>query len=91
MTPTRRGWLWLLAAGAFEIGFTTCSLWSPTLKNNIAMAMIDAPHFKGEGELWAEFYIKRELIWQKRRVRCKVVPRPFFAPERRKLTPPLDR
>jgi hypothetical protein len=24
-------------------------------------------------------------------VRCKVVPRPFFAPERRKLTPPLDR
>jgi hypothetical protein len=41
--------------------------------------------------LWAEFYIKRELVWQKRRVRCKVVPRPFFAPERRKLTPPLDR
>ena len=53
--------------------------------------MVDAPHYKGEGELWAEFYIKRELIWQKRRVRCKVVPRPFFAPERRKLTPPLDR
>jgi hypothetical protein len=55
------------------------------------MAMVDAPHYKGEGELWAEFYIKRELVWQKRRVRCKVVPRPFFAPERRKLTPPLDR
>ena len=53
--------------------------------------MSDAPHYKGEGELWAEFYIKRELIWQKRRVRCKIVPRPFFAPERRKLTPPLDR
>jgi aminomethyltransferase len=77
--------------GGREIGFTTCSLWSPTLKNNIAMALIDAPHYKGEGELWAEFYIKRELVWQKRRVRCKVVPRPFFAPERRKLTPPLDR
>jgi quaternary ammonium compound-resistance protein SugE len=24
MTPVRRGWLWLLAAGVFEIGFTTC-------------------------------------------------------------------
>ena len=24
MTRVQRGWLWLLAAGAFEIGFTTC-------------------------------------------------------------------
>ena len=77
--------------GGREIGATTCSMWSPTLKNNIAMAMLDAPHFEGRGELWAEFYIRRELVWQKRRVRCRIVPRPFFAPERRKLTPPLDR
>jgi aminomethyltransferase len=77
--------------GGKEVGATTCSLWSPTLKNNIAMAMIDAPHHLGQGELWAEFYIKRELIWQKRRVRCRIVERPFFAPERRKLTPPNDR
>jgi len=77
--------------GGKEIGATTCSLWSPTLKNNIAMAMIDAPHHVGPGELWAEFYIKRELVWQKRRVRCRIVERPFFSPERRKLTPPNDR
>jgi hypothetical protein len=55
------------------------------------MAMLDAPHYLGQGELWAEFYIKRELVWQKRRVRCRIVERPFFAPERRKLTPPNDR
>jgi aminomethyltransferase len=77
--------------GGKEIGATTCSLWSPTLKNNIAMAMIDAPHHQGQGELWAEFYIKRELVWQKRRVRCRIVERPFFSPERRRLTPPADR
>jgi aminomethyltransferase len=77
--------------GGKQVGATTSSLWSPTLKRNIAMAMIDAPHHLGQGELWAEFYIKRELVWQKRRVRCKLAPRPFFAPERRKLTPPHDR
>lgn len=77
--------------GGKEVGYTTCSLWSPTLKRNIAMAMINAPHHLGQGDLWAEFYIRRELVWQKRRVRCKITPRPFFAPERRKLTPPQDR
>ncbi len=77
--------------GGNEVGATTCAMWSPTLKSNIAMAMVDAPHHEGRGELWAEFYIRRELVWQKRRVRCRIVPRPFYTPERRKLTPPLDR
>ena len=74
-----------------RVGATTSALWSPTCKRNIAMAMVDAPHFNSKAGLWAEIYVKRELIWQRRMVRCRIVERPFYSPERRKLTPPNDR
>jgi aminomethyltransferase len=77
--------------GGKVVGATTCSMWSPTLKRNIAMAMVDAPHFASGQTLWAEIYIRRELVWQRRMVACRVAERPFYSPERRKLTPPLDR
>ena len=32
-------------AGKQEIGAVTSAIWSPTCKRNIALAMIDAPHF----------------------------------------------
>ena len=40
--------------------------------------------------LWAEIYLNRELVWERRMVRARVVERPFFAPARRRQTPPAD-
>ena len=77
--------------GGRRVGAVTSAMWSPTCKRNLAMAMLDAPYFDSKQDLWAEIYIKRELVWQRRMVRCKIVERPFYSPERRKLTPPADR
>jgi aminomethyltransferase len=74
-----------------QIGAVTSALWSPTCKRNIALAMLDAPHYSGKGEMWAEIYLHRELVWERRMCKCKIVDRPFFAPERRKQTPAPDR
>jgi aminomethyltransferase len=40
--------------------------------------------------VWAEIYLNRELVWERRMVRARVVERPFFAPARRRATPPAD-
>ena len=52
--------------------------------------MVDAPHFAVGGILWADIYLNRELVWERRMARRRVVERPFFAPERRRATPPAD-
>ncbi len=77
--------------GAKPIGAVTSALWSPTAKRNIALAMIEAPYFAGEQPIWAEIYLQRELVWERRMRRARITARPFFAPDRRKLTPPADR
>jgi len=74
-----------------EIGAVTSGLWSPTCKRNIALAMLDMPYFKTGSEVWAEIYLCRELVWERRIAKAVVVEKPFFQPERRKLTPPADR
>jgi aminomethyltransferase len=71
-----------------EIGSVTSAAWSPTTKRNLALAMLDAPHFAPGSSVWAEIYLNRELVWERRVVRARVVERPFFAPERRRATPP---
>jgi aminomethyltransferase len=50
--------------------------------------MIDKPHFETGRAVWADIYLNRELVWQRRMVRARVVERPFFAPDRKKATPP---
>jgi len=50
--------------------------------------MIDAPHFATGAAVWADIYLNRELVWERRMVRARIVERPFFAPDRRKATPP---
>ena len=75
------------AKASKQIGAVTSALWSPTCKRNIAMAMLDAPYFEGKREMWVEIYLHRELVWERRMCRCHIVERPFFAPERRRLTP----
>jgi aminomethyltransferase len=74
-----------------QIGAVTSALWSPTCKRNIALAMLDAPYYSGKNEMWAEIYLHRELVWERRMCRCTIVERPFFAPERRRQTPAADR
>jgi aminomethyltransferase len=70
-----------------EVGVITGAIWSPILKKNIAMAQILTKHAAGS-DLWAEIYALRELHYEKLMMRATVVPRPFFAHDRRRATPP---
>ena len=76
--------------GKREIGSVTSAIWSPTCKRNIALAMVDAPYFRVGSTIWADIYLNRELVWERRMSRARVVERPFFAPERRRATPPAE-
>jgi aminomethyltransferase len=89
--PAHNALLYADEAGRHEIGSVTSALWSPTCKRNIALAMVAAPHFAPGSTLWADIYLNRELVWERRMARAQVVERPFFAPERRRATPPADR
>ncbi len=73
-----------------QIGEVTSALWSPILKQNIALAYLDAPYFDGGKEMWAEVYLHRECMWERKMYKCRVAQRPFYSPDRRRLTPPND-
>ncbi len=73
-----------------EIGNVTSAAWSPTCKRNLAFAMLQAPYLSTGSTVWAEIYLNRELVWERRMVRARVVERQFFAPQRRRATPPAD-
>jgi aminomethyltransferase len=88
--PAHNALLYADRAGRREIGAVTSAAWSPTCKRNLALAMLDAPHFETGGQVWADIYLNRELTWERRMVRARVVERPFFAPARRRATPPAD-
>jgi aminomethyltransferase len=68
----------------------TSAAWSPTCKRNLALAMVDTAYIPVGSTLWAEIYLNRELAWERRMVRAHVVERPFYAPPRRRATPPAD-
>ena len=68
----------------------TSATWSPTCKRNIALAIVDAAHCAIGSTLWADIYLNRELTWERRMVAARVVERPFYAPTRRRATPPAD-
>jgi len=74
-----------------QVGEITSALWSPTCKRNVALAMIQAPYFATLKEFWVDIYLHRELLWERRMERAWPVERPFYAPQRRKATPPPDR
>jgi aminomethyltransferase len=76
--------------GNREVGSVTSAMWSPTCKRNIALALVEAPHFGLGTTLWADIYLNRELVWERRMERSVIVEKPFFAPNRRKATPPAD-
>jgi aminomethyltransferase len=86
--PAHNALLYTGPKGNREIGSISSAAWSPTCKRNIALAMVDAPHFQIGSIVWAEIYMNRELVWERRMSRAEVVERPFFAPSRRRATPP---
>ena len=88
--PATDALLYAEHAGRTVIGSVTSAMWSPTCKRNIALAMVEAPHFAMSTTVWAEIYLSRELVWERRMCRAQVVEKPFFAPERRRVTPPGD-
>ena len=88
--PAHNALLYSDRAGRRQVGSVTSAAWSPTCKRNLALAMLDAPHFEMGRQVWAEIYVNRELVWERRMVPARVVERPFFAPARRRATPAGD-
>jgi aminomethyltransferase len=88
--PAHNALLYTERTGKKEAGSVTSATWSPTCKRNLALAMVDAPYISTGSTVWAEIYLNRELTWERRMVRARVVERPFFAPARRRTTPPAD-
>lgn len=71
-----------------EIGYVTSAMWSPAVKANIALAMIESEYLKGE--LWAEIYRAKELRQYRRVSRCTIRTEPFWPTTRARATPPAD-
>ena len=88
--PAHNALVYTEHSGKREIGNVTSAAWSPTCKRNIALAMVEGPHFQMGSTVWAEIYLNRELVWERRMSRAVVVERPFFAPGRRRATPPTE-
>jgi aminomethyltransferase len=88
--PAHNALLYADASGKRQVGSVTSATWSPTAKRNIALAMMDVPHIEPGMSVWAEIYLNRELVWERRMARAQIVERPFFTPERRRATPPGD-
>ena len=69
-----------------EIGYVTSAMWSPSVKANIALAMINVEALSGD--IWAEIYYQKELRHHRKVARCTVQKKAFWGPERAKVTPP---
>ncbi len=88
--PAHAALLYTSRAGRTQAGSVTSATWSPTCKRNIALAMVDAAHSAIGATVWADIYLNRELVWERRMVPARVVERPFYAPARRRATPPAE-
>jgi aminomethyltransferase len=88
--PAHNALLYADRSGRKRVGSVSSATWSPTCKRNLALAMLDAPYLATGSSVWAEIYLNRELVWERRMARARVVERPFYAPQRRRATPPAD-
>ena len=68
-----------------QVGRATTTAWSPTLKQLIALATVDAPHFAAGTALRIEVTIEGTRHFAE----AAVVPTPFFHPSRKTASPPL--
>jgi len=71
-----------------QIGEIKCTIWSPILKANLALADIDYINGKLPSKLWARFDYQRELKWRSAWAECHAQSKPFYVPEHRSTTPP---
>ena len=71
-----------------HIGYVTSAMWSPSVKANIALAMIETKHL--HGDLWAEIYYEKELRQYSKVAKCVRKDKPFWTPARARATPPPD-
>jgi aminomethyltransferase len=88
--PAHNALVYSARSGRKQIGSVTSAIWSPTCKRNLAYALLDAPYVSVGTEVWVEIYVNSELTWERRMRSARVVDKPFFAPERRRATPPAD-
>jgi aminomethyltransferase len=70
------------------VGEVKCSIWSPILKANLALADIELTNGKLPDGLWARFDYQRELKWRTTWAACHAQSKPFYSPEHRSATPP---
>lgn len=88
--PAVNALLYADRSGRKEIGSVSSAMWSPTCKRNLGLGIVDAGWIATGSVVWAEAYLNRELVWERRMCRARVVERPFFDPGRRRATPPAD-
>jgi aminomethyltransferase len=74
--------------GGKLVGEIKCTIWSPVLKANLALADIDYVNGRLPGKLWARFDYQRELKWRTAWAECHAQTKPFYSPEHRSATPP---
>jgi aminomethyltransferase len=67
-------------AGRAQVGRITSSTWSPTLKQMIALASVEASFAEPGTELWAEWTVEA----RRGKVAAAVVALPFFDPPRKR-------
>jgi len=71
-----------------HIGYVTSAMWSPAVKANIALAMVETEYLGGD--IWAEIYYEKELRQYSKVAHCTVKQKPFWTPVRARATPPAD-
>ena len=87
--PAEGAWLYRdKGCNGSYIGYVTSAMWSPAVKANIALALIETEHL--EGSIWAEIYYEKELRHYRKVARFTVQQKPFWAPTRARATPAGD-
>ena len=71
-----------------DIGYVTSAMWSPTVKANIALAMIRTQHL--DGDIWVEIYKSKDMRPYRRMAKATIRKKPFWTPARARSTPPAD-
>ena len=74
--------------GGKLVGEIKCTIWSPVLKANLALADIDYVNGHLPKKLWARFDYQRELKWRTAWAECHAQSKPFYVPEHKSATPP---
>jgi len=74
--------------GGKLVGEIKCTIWSPVLKANLALADIDYVKGRLPEKLWARFDYQRELKWRTAWAECHAQTKSFYNPDHRSKTPP---